>query len=613
MDNGNGASGHTNGNGKAEAMFEYGEALWNGGLRADSWQNLVTGFGTSRDKTTYGRYAALGRIPDPELSALYHENDIAQRVVGLKPREMLRQGYTVSVPDSPEQAEAIGKAVRALGVNRALRDGMTWARLYGGCAVLVGADDGQRADQPLVEERVRSVRFLEVIDRRYIQPVQPWGAREVEHFDVFPRRGVAFRIHASRLIIFGGALTTDEERDSLGGWDHSVLHAAYEVVRAHDSAWKSGEHLLSDASQAVFKIAGLMAAIAGGRKSKIEERLQLADMYRSTMRAVTVDKEGEDFSRMPSSFTDAAKMVELFTLRLAAAAEMPVTILFGRSPQGMNATGDSDFRHFYDTIRTAQENELRPELERVLRILMLAQDGPTRGAEPDGWAVKFAPLWQMTPKEQAELEKLTAEKDALYIDKAVVLPEEVATSRFPAEGWNPTTSIDLALRTTMLEADKKALEEGRDPTDPEAEDKPAPGEQPPHDELGMDGSGIVLAPTDIATIVRVREARKSIKLGPWGDPAIDDMSLAEFRKLAESKGEGTGAEVGAAVGKEQAKVEAPTGSAELDEQAKKEAEAKANAAPFGQKPPRPGEPPPKSGEKQEPPAPDAGDDEEPKP
>jgi uncharacterized protein len=596
----------SNGNGQASArvdagrMFEQGDALWATlRWRGDSWQNLITGLGTSRDKTTYGRYARLGRIPDLELSALYHENDIAQRVVGLKPREMLRQGYAVNVPDAPDDAEAIAKAVRALGVNRSLRDGMTWGRLYGGCAVLIGADDGGRADQPLLEDRVRSLRFLEVIDRRYIVPVQAYGARDVEYFDVYPRRSMSFRIHASRLILFGGALTTDEERDCLGGWDHSVLHAAYEVVRAHDAAWKSGEHLLADASQAVFKMKGLLKAIAGGRQDEVRVRAEIADMGRSVLRALLLDSEGEEFSREPSSFTDAAKMVELFTLRLAAAAEMPVTILFGRSPQGMNATGDSDFRHFYDTVRTAQENELRPELERVLRLLMLAQDGPTGGKVPEQWAVKFYPLWQMTPKEQAELEKTTAETDAIYIDKQVVLPEEIATSRFKAEGWSSGTSIDLELRTRMLESEKTILEAGGDPNaDPDADQPPAPNGE-------GEGAGIELAPTDIATIVRVREARKSVGLGPWGDPAVDEISLAEFRKLAESKGEGAGAEVGAAVGKEQAKVEAPAGSAEIDAQAAKDAEAKAKAAPFG-KPPPGQEPPSPEDEKQEPPA---GDDE----
>lgn len=461
-------------------MFEMGEGMWDGlqAWRGDSWQNYITGYGTSRDKTMYGRYARIGPLPDQELSALYHENDICQRVVGLKPREMLRRGYRVTVQDDPDGAEAIAKAVRKLGVNRTLVAGMTWARLFGGGVILIGADDGGRADQPLNEERIRSLRFLEVIDRRYIQPVDAYAAREVEFFDVYPRRGSVFRIHASRLIVFGGALTTEDERDCMGGWDHSVLHAPFEVVRAHDAAWKAGEHLLADASQAVFAIKGLLAAIASGKKEFIQLRAETADMGRSTMRATLIDKEGEDFRREPSSFTDAAKMVELFMLRLCAAAEMPATKLFGRAPQGMDATGESDTDNWYDNIESAQENDLRPELERLLELMMRAQDGPTGGKVPDSWAVVFKPLRTMSPKEQAEVEKLTAEKDHIYVVDQVVLPEEIAVSRFTAEGWSGETQIDRDLRTRMLESEKTMLEQGGRPADDETKDAPA-GDQPP--------------------------------------------------------------------------------------------------------------------------------------
>jgi len=240
---------------------------------------------------------------------------------------------------------------------------------------------------------------------------------------------------------------------------------------------------MSDASQAVFKVQGLMSMIAGGQKDVLQTRMQLVDMSRSVARALLLDAEGgEEFERTSSNFTDAQNMLDKFMLRLASAAEMPVTILMGRSPAGENATGESDFRAWYDTIRTAQENDLEPRLSRLVTLLMLSKDGPTGGIVPETWEIRFDPLWQATPEEQATIEKITAEKDKIYLETGVLLPEEVALSRFRSEGWNAETQIDRNVRETLLEIELETLadpeEEPPPVEEPEEEPPPPPVEEP---------------------------------------------------------------------------------------------------------------------------------------
>lgn len=466
-----------------DTLFKVGEAI-QGALRIDNWQNLLTGLGTSRDKTVYGRFVHLKRIDDQELTALYHQSADARKIVGFKPREMLRQGFRINIPEDEEVTAELNKALRNLRLVRHFFNGMVWGRLYGGAAIVLGVDDGRPADQPLREDSIRSLRFMHVVDRRYLMPADYYDDPledeffgEPEVFQLVPRRGGnSVRIHRSRLILFPGAHTSDEERDRLGGWDYSILDIVYEELRAFWSVWKSAEHLMADASQAVFKLQGLMAMIAGGQKDVLQQRLEIVDMGRSVARAVMLDAENEDFERKPSSFTDAANMLDKFMLRLASVTDIPVTILMGRSPAGQNATGDADFQHFYDNVKSAQENELRPELERAIRLVMLAQDGPTGGEEPEDWTVEFESLWQLTPKEQAELEKTTADKDKVYLDTGVVLPEEIALSRFRPDGWSPETNIDRDVREVVLKAELEDLEEKAEEPDPEPPPmQPIPG------------------------------------------------------------------------------------------------------------------------------------------
>ena len=506
-----------------------GSELWQAVrlIRSDNWQNVMTGFGTTRDKTTYGRFYGKRRITDTELSNLYHQSDVAKRAIALKPQEMVRQGWAVGIEDDEgDIATALVKKLREIGAATHIRDAMIWARLYGGSGIIIGADDGFEAELPLNETSITAVNFLHVIDRRHMMPEAPiedtmdpnFGKPEFYRINPTDGRG-GFRIHHSRLILFGGAHTDPEERQRLGGWDHSVIEAMYDTLRQFASVWQASEQLMSDASQAVFKIQGLMSMIAGGQKEDLQTRMQLVDMSRSVARALLLDADGgEEFTRQSSSFTDASVMLDKFMMRLAAATDIPVTILMGRSPAGQNATGDADFRWFYDNVRTAQENDLRPCLERLIEIIFASREGPTGGNVPAEWELRFNPLWQMTPAEQAELQNKQADTDTKYIQSGVLLPEEAALSRFKTEGWSSDTQIDRDLRDQMLNA-------------PEESELEEPAPEPEEDE-------VVLGPADAAVVLTVNEARAAQGLAPWPNTEEGAMTVLEFKKLKEKGPEG---------------------------------------------------------------------------
>jgi hypothetical protein len=364
---------------------------------------------------------------------------------------------------------------------------------------------------------------------------------EPETYRITPRRGaVNIVVHTSRLIIFGGAHTSDEERDRLGHWDHSIFNHTYQSLRQFNNVFQAAEHLVSDMSQAVMKIKGLMEMIAGGNKEQLSARMEMVDISRSVARALLLDADGETFERQDSSFTSLDAILDKFMLRLAAAAEMPVTLLMGRSPAGENATGESDFRFFYDTVKTSQENDLLPELERLIEICFRSQDGGTNGKVPEEWGIVFKPLWQMTPTEQAELEKKIAERDAIYIDGGVLLPEEVGLSRFKPDGFSAVTTIDTEVRKAILKTELAAM--------------PATVDENVDVEIEAEAGKVVLAPTDIAIVVTVNEARASQGLSPWPDAEEGKLTVSEFKARKEVEGE----KVGAAVGAETANELAPS-------------------------------------------------------
>ncbi len=395
------------------------------------FENEFLGYGTSRDKLTFGTFSIACELTQTELYSLYYQDDIGATIVNRRPAEMMRRGYRLCSKKNPDGATELQRKGEALGLDTKMLRGMQWGRWQGGALVIMGALDGaEDLALPLNEKAVREVRYLNTVDKRNASVVEwqddpskpEYGEASV--YSVGQLSSGVSRVHASRVIRFDGIEETDPvTRRKLGGWTYSALQRPYEVVRAFTTAFKGVEHLISDASQGVWKIQGLIDLLASN-KDELMTRLAFADMTRSAGRAIMLDAEGEEFSREPTSFAGVDKVIEIFMMRLSAASgNIPVTLLMGRSPAGQNATGDSDFRGWYGELATEQRNQLAPHLLRAHRII----GGPET---PDDLEIEFNPLWEPTAKEKAETEKVVADTDKVYVDMGAVLPGQVAKARF---------------------------------------------------------------------------------------------------------------------------------------------------------------------------------------
>jgi phage-related protein (TIGR01555 family) len=141
-------------------------------------------------------------------------------------------------------------------------------------------------------------------------------------------------------------------------------------------------------------------------------------------------KGAEDFVRDTVNFTGVPEILNIIFMLLSADTGYPITRLFGVSPGGMNATGESDMRNYYDSVRSLQSTDLKPILLYLLRIISEWQKIP----EP---YIKFLPLETMNEKEQSELDKMNVDKDKLeadaykiYVDIGALEPYEVRFLKF---------------------------------------------------------------------------------------------------------------------------------------------------------------------------------------
>jgi hypothetical protein len=137
--------------------------------------------------------------------------------------------------------------------------------------------------------------------------------------------------------------------------------------------------------------------------------------------------------------------------RLSLTTTIPVTILMGRSPAGMNATGESDLEMFYSRVENFRDLFVTPEAEKLIRYIFKAADGPFSG-EPDNWHIKYKDPRSISPDKKIQDDKLRAETDAIYLDRGVITEEECGVSRF---GPDSDSDITIDIEARALKAEEK--------------------------------------------------------------------------------------------------------------------------------------------------------------
>jgi phage-related protein (TIGR01555 family) len=363
-----------------------------------------------------------------------------------------------------KQAEDAIKRLEELNALEAFNKALKFERCYGGGAIYIWAEDGLDPVKPLDVDNIKTLSYLTVLSAWELQPVYYYndprkpkygepeiyrivprtyqGKPDAEMVDLFSKA----LIHESRLLVFKGIETSrDQMLGGNAGWGDSVLVRCIRVIEQFQIAFNSAAALLPDFAQAVYKIQDLAQLIATDRDSVVIDRLRLLDLQRSVIRGVILDSE-EDFERKTTSLAGLPELLERFENRLAGTAQIPITKLFGQSPGGMNATGEYDQTSWYDQIKGLQTTKLLKPVKRLVKLLFLAKDGPTKGKEPENWSIEFKPLKQLSEKEQSETRLNQAQIDKIYIDSGVLTPEEVARSRFGGDGYSFETTLDLKQR-----------------------------------------------------------------------------------------------------------------------------------------------------------------------
>lgn len=432
--------------------------------RNDGYANVLNKYGTSQDNSEAYRYERESIVPDMQLTNLYEGNGLFSKIIDTPAEEALKHGFNLNISNK-EIDNFVEEALDDLEWEEKATTAIKWARLYGGSIIVMLIDDGRGLEEPVDWENIRSIDELRVYERAIVQPdytslyKQDFGGDksnrtskfgEPEFYYVSSMYG-SFTVHESRCLVFrNGALPEQISNTTYQLWGMPeyirIKRALRETVTAHSDATK----LLERSVQAIYSMKNLAQLLATDEgEDQVVKRLEVIDMARGLLNSIAIDADGETYDFKSISFSGVKDVIDSTCNMLSALTNIPQTLLFGRSPAGMNATGLSDLENYYNFVERIQKLMLKKNLRYLMDIIFRAGVASGEIEEEPSYKLQFNPLWSLSDTEQASVDQqraataLTKAQTAqIYVDMQAVDPTEVRSKLASDEEFNVEDIVD---------------------------------------------------------------------------------------------------------------------------------------------------------------------------
>lgn len=225
-------------------------------------------------------------------------------------------------------------------------------------------------------------------------------------------------VHKTRLLTFVGRNVPDilKPAYAFGGLSMS------QMAKPYVDNWLRTRQAVADLIES-FSVSGVYTNMAGTlQEGGVEaiKRIEMFNVMRANAGALVLDKETEEFFNVSTPLGTLDHLQAQAQEQMSSVSGIPLVVLLGITPSGLNASSEGEIRVFYDWIRAYQEALFRDHLQTVIEFVQLSLWGEV---DPE-IGFTFKPLWSMTEKEKGEVDKHEAEADQIRIDSGVLHPEE---------------------------------------------------------------------------------------------------------------------------------------------------------------------------------------------
>lgn len=398
----------------------------------DGLQNIVANIGTDKDKASSHQWFVRQRS-NVELEAIYRSGWMGRKIIDIPTSDMTRKWRQWTGEQS--FIDKVSDVEKKFGIRQKITKAKRWARLYGSSAIIIGAAPNLgKPDEPLdvALMSVNDLKYLHVEIAPYLT-IREWntditserfGEPEFYYYQPLRHAGTMdpgsvstlahVRVHASRVIPFSGMPLPVFASFQGTYWGDSIFTSLEDTLNTAGSATSVIASLLMEAKTDVIKT-DLSGIGTQEGEERIQRRFSLAMMLKSINNTVLMGND-EDWQQKTLNFAGLPDVHIRLMQEISGAARIPLTRFLGQTPTGLNNSGEGDLRNYYDDISQSQEDELRPQLERI-DALLFASNGIQL---PKDAGFTFTPLWQESEDQKATTQLKKAQATKIYLESGLI-------------------------------------------------------------------------------------------------------------------------------------------------------------------------------------------------
>jgi phage-related protein (TIGR01555 family) len=334
--------------------------------------------------------------------------------------------------------------VRELFTEAAIHDGFFGrAQLF----VDLGEQDGDGLAIPLFEDSTimkGKLRKFKLVEAMFTYP-NSYSASNPLRDDYFNPSSwfvMGQKVHSTRLLTFVGRPLPDILKPAYNFGGMSMSQLAMPYVNNWLKTRESVNRLISNYSTSGVST-NMNNVLMGDSGDDLMARAQLFAEMRDNQGLMLLDKDTEEFFQFNTPLSTLDQLQAQAQEHMASVASMPLPILLGITPSGLNASAEGDIEIFYDHVRDMQERLFRDNLTKVVKLIQLSEFGDV----DDDIVFDFVSLWQQTESELAANRKSDAEAAAVLVEIGAVTPEEVR-QKLADDEYSGFNGLDMGVKIT---------------------------------------------------------------------------------------------------------------------------------------------------------------------
>lgn len=367
----------------------------------------------------------------PLLAQLAQRSEFRQPVETTA-KELTRKWIEFKSASKSSKAEKIKEleaAVKTFKLQAHIHKGCTHDGYYGmgPVHIKVRNQEGNAAlEIPLTIEDGGSIKKGDLLAFINIEPmwatplvwnaVDPLAASfyKPEHWNLIGRK-----VHHSRLFMFISREVPDIIKPAYNFGGISLTQLINPYVDRWLATVAAINRLINNFS--IIKLASnLVGILAGGPAGALLKRLKFFTQRRDNQGVFLIDKAQEELDQVAVPLSGLSELQAQSQEHMAAPTHLPLVVLTGITPAGLNASSEGEIQVFHDWIHAVQESMIRPHLDKMIKAIMLH----LWGSIDTEISYDFVPLKEVVGEAAARIVKMKADAGIAYVQNAVIDPLE---------------------------------------------------------------------------------------------------------------------------------------------------------------------------------------------